>query len=94
MELAMYKQALKQRQVDMYERQDFDALIKADKWKNLYFTKDGKNFTGTVIFITEQNAKSVAIELTRQEAVKVEIVCENGMFNLEDFSHHMQIPVK
>lgn len=73
-----------------------DIEIKSDKWKNLYFTKDGQNFLDVIIFPSEKTAQEDVLKLDLITIrPKDTIHAEDNSWNFfqKDFSHVIQIPV-
>ncbi len=72
--------------------------VKSDRWRNLYFNKNGRYGTGKYSFASEEEAKALAkraIECWPIEDVLfgVAYVFDNGVImRYPEFSHHMQIP--
>lgn len=70
--------------------------IKAKKWKNLAFTKNGKTYLGKFTFSSEVAARKCA-EKFEKDAIKDSwmgrVLCANGeSFMFREYSHAIQIP--
>lgn len=73
----------------------------APKWKNLWFTKDGKSYLGVVIYDTIENAEKGAQEQIRDADMDTvggyEVIFHDGQgknkWFWKDYSWHMQIPI-
>lgn len=77
-----------------------DAPEKAKAWRNLYFYKNGSSHFGRGVHPTEAIACDLAgkeVQRQRDEQLDYYTVYElvNGKeFFINDFSHHIQLPVK
>lgn len=69
--------------------------VKSDKWRNLYFLKDGRTVLGSSIFKTEKDAELCFIS-TLDLAELSGGWASNGCITVpfKYFSHAIQMPVK
>jgi hypothetical protein len=70
-----------------------DYLPKADRWKNLIFTKTGESYHGVVTYLTEQDAKKMADAGDALLGPRQAIWTMEGVeVDFEIYSHTLQIP--
>jgi hypothetical protein len=75
-----------------------DAPIRSDKWRNMWFSKDGAWFLAKPIYSTEAAAKDAVNERLRHHDPDILYwtdICDSGNRFLKNrFSHTIQLPVK
>ena len=71
---------------------DYDAPIKSDKWKNLYFDKNGKSFRGIKNFICEKEALNYAKDCLSNNYYWLDTI--DGKLEVKNARYAIQIPWK
>lgn len=72
-----------------------DAPIESDKWRNLWFAKDGRNWFGDLIYLTKEDAKKSAKNwLINNKDKHGPIPNAPPIYNILDISHVIQMSVK